>query len=81
MLQNSQGDALDSRLKLTDVLQQRLRRVIPLSLHAPPECREQTRCTVRETETFLLIGFDILTRCVSAYDVGTRETEKELDYM
>ena len=56
--------ALDSHLEFTDVLQQRLRRVFPLSLHAPSECREQMSCSVRETETFLLICFDILSKHV-----------------
>lgn len=50
----------DSHLELTDVLQERLGRVIPLSLHAPPKHHEQTRRPLGEAEAVLLVGLDIL---------------------
>lgn len=52
--------ARHSRLQLTDVLQQRLRRIFPLSLHAPSEVREQARSPLRKPDAVLLISFDVL---------------------
>jgi hypothetical protein len=57
--------ARHSRLQLTDILQQRLRRVFPLSLHAPSEVHEQARSPLREPDAVLLIGFNVLTFVVS----------------
>jgi hypothetical protein len=49
-----------SRLQLKDVLQQRLWRVFPLSLHASSEVHGQARSPLREPDAILLIGFDVL---------------------
>ena len=54
--------ARHSRLQLTDVLQQGLRLVFPLSLHALSE--------VHELDAVLLIGFDVLMFVVSGGNVG-----------
>ena len=65
--------ARHSRLKLTDVIQQRLRRVFPLSLHALADSHEQPRSPLRETEAFLLVGLDIL--CVDVCERAYRSRE------
>ena len=52
--------ARHSRLKLTDVIQQRLRRIFPLSLHALSDSHEQARGPLRKTEALMLVGLDIL---------------------
>jgi hypothetical protein len=55
-----------SRLQLTDVLQQRLWCIFPLSLHASSEVHEQARSPLRELDAVLLIGFDVLAfACVT----------------
>jgi hypothetical protein len=65
--------ARHSRLKLTDVIQQRLRRVFPLSLHALADSHEQPRSPLRETEALLLVGLDIL--CVGVCERAYRSGE------
>ena len=65
--------ARHSRLELTDVIQQRLRRVVPLSLHALADSHEQPRSPLRETEALLLVGLDIL--CVGVCERANRSGE------
>ena len=50
-----------SRLKLTDVIQQRLRCVFPLSLHVLPDGHEQPCGPLREADTVMLVRLDVLT--------------------
>ena len=52
--------ARHSRLKLTDVLQQRQRRAFPLPLHAPPDVYKQARRALRKADAVLLVGLDVL---------------------
>ena len=62
--------ARHSRLQLMDVLQQGLRLVFPLSLHASSEVHEQARSPLRELDAVLLIDFDVLMFVVSSGNVG-----------
>jgi hypothetical protein len=55
-----------SRLKLTDVVQQRLRRVFPLSLHALSDGHEQASGPLCEADAVLVVRLDVLvSACVS----------------
>ena len=58
-----------SRLKLTDVIQQRLWCVFPLSLHVLPDGHEQPRSPLREADAVLLVRPDVL----ASAGVNTRE--------
>ena len=64
--------ARHSRLKLTDVIQQRLRRIFPLSFHALSDSHEQPRSLLRKPKAVLLVGLDILCVgvCERAYQSG-----------
>jgi hypothetical protein len=53
-----------SRLEFKDVLQQRPRRIFPLSLHAPPDVREHARSSMGKTDAVQLIGLDVLGRAL-----------------
>ena len=63
-----------SRLQLKDLLQQRLRRVFPLPLHASSEVHQQVCSPLRELDAVLLIGFDVLAfACVTCERVMMTE--------
>jgi hypothetical protein len=65
-----------SRLKLTDIIQQRLRRVFPLSLHALPDGHEEASGPLREADAVLLVRLDVLaSACVSARTIVITERE------
>jgi hypothetical protein len=55
-----------SHLELTDVLQQGVGCIIPLSLHASPKHHEQACSPLCEAKAVLLVGLDILECSVSA---------------
>jgi hypothetical protein len=77
-----QGERLGMRdyshLELTDVLQQGVGRVIPLSLHAPPKYHEQARSPLCEAKAVLLVGLDILGCRVSARKRRARDKLERL---